>query len=155
MADGAVIWNSSSNVTSRAPRYSFGVIGGARFLPWSAEHLGRLTFTSPSGHQIVAGAWSQIVSKVRSIYFEYSYVPTALSQGISLDVEAVRRETFHRQYESATPNLAVFEVKLYSYSGDDHPSWARNKQGGMLFSYTIINLFLTLAYQRHAASGIP
>lgn len=78
---------------------------------------------------MVAGVWSQIVSKVRSSRWERAESLNAIYQGVALDVEAVRRETFGRQYDSATPNLAVFEVSIYSYSGEDQLYWARSKQG--------------------------
>jgi len=115
VADGAVIWNCSSSVASRAPRYSFGVITSERYQLWSPEHQGRISYMSPSGHRVVPGVWSQIVSK-----------------GIALDVEAVRRRTYARHFESATPNLALFEVDVYAYPGEDQPSWARNKEGTLL-----------------------
>lgn len=49
----------------------------------------------------------------------------------------MRRESFSRYYDSATPDLAIFEVKVYSYSGEAEPSWARNKQGD---SYACLHL---------------
>lgn len=48
---------------------------------------------------------------------------------MALDVEATRRETYHKIYDFAAPDLSDFDVELFSYSGDDTPEWATNKQG--------------------------
>lgn len=50
-------------------------------------------------------------------------------QGVALDAEATRRETYHKIYDSETPDMIDFQVNLFSYSGDDKPKWGNNKQG--------------------------
>jgi len=84
-------------------------------MPWSSAHQGRIARTLPDGHRAVLGAWSQIVTK-----------------GVALDVEAVCRESFRKLYDFATPDLSLFEVGLFSHSGEDQPEWAFSKQGQLL-----------------------
>ncbi|CAE6436769.1 unnamed protein product [Rhizoctonia solani] len=62
VADGAVIWSTSSSVSSRAPRYSFGTTTSEMF-SYMHRQQGRMPFTSISGEKIVSGVWSQIVQK--------------------------------------------------------------------------------------------
>lgn len=67
----------------------------------------------------------------RFVFALYAKLPCLLDlyQGVALDVEATRRETYHKIYDSATPDMSGFDVELFSYSGDDEPGWGTNKQG--------------------------
>ncbi|QRV92559.1 hypothetical protein RhiJN_20577 [Ceratobasidium sp. AG-Ba] len=114
VADGALIWNNISSVTGRAPRFSFGVRTTERYDPSSPEHQGRNVWFSAAGHQIVSGHWSQIVEK-----------------GVVLDIEAVTRRSFHRDYTSSSPDLEDFETGLYCYSGEGKPRWINDRTGGL------------------------
>ncbi|KAG8687807.1 hypothetical protein FRC09_013269, partial [Ceratobasidium sp. 395] len=106
VADGAIIWNNVSSVVGRAPRLSFGVKTTERYDPLCLEHRGREVYIGCSGHKKVTGHWSQIVAK-----------------GIVLDVEAVDRKSFHRDYSSPNPDLEDFETNLLSYAGEGKPSF--------------------------------
>ncbi|QRV77740.1 hypothetical protein RhiJN_05755 [Ceratobasidium sp. AG-Ba] len=114
VADGALIWNNISSVTGRAPRFSFGVRTTERYDASSPEHQGRNVWFSAAGHQVVSGHWSQIVEK-----------------GVVLDIEAVTRRSFHRDYPSSTPDLEDFETGLYSYSGEGKPRWINDRTGAL------------------------
>lgn len=46
-----------------------------------------------------------------------------------MDVEAVCRESFSKTYDSATPELSLFEVEIFSHPGENEPEWAWSKQG--------------------------
>ncbi|KAF8606745.1 hypothetical protein BDV93DRAFT_488627 [Ceratobasidium sp. AG-I] len=121
VADGAVIWSSISSVFSRAPRASFGSLLMEPYTPSDPEHQGRTVILTPDGIRRVGGMWSPIVSK-----------------GVALDVEATRCETYHKIYESATPDLSDFDVELFSYSGDDEPEWGTNKQDRLLPGFHLV-----------------
>ncbi|KAG8717707.1 hypothetical protein FRC08_006899 [Ceratobasidium sp. 394] len=112
VADGAIIWNNTSSVFGRAPRSSFGAKTTEMYDPTFFEHRGREVFTSCSGYKKVSGHWSQIVAK-----------------GVVLDVEAVDRKSFHRDYPEPDPDLEDFESNLYLYTGEGVPRWATNRQG--------------------------
>ncbi|KAG9126354.1 hypothetical protein FRC07_003747 [Ceratobasidium sp. 392] len=118
VADGAVIWNVTSSVVGRAPRSSFGIETSKRYIPSSPEFQGRQIYVCPSGFTKVAGGWSQIVAK-----------------GIALDVEAVTREAFSRQYSSPNPDLEDFEVTLLSHSQAGNPSWSRDNEDELLSGF--------------------
>ncbi|KAF8606746.1 hypothetical protein BDV93DRAFT_488628 [Ceratobasidium sp. AG-I] len=112
VADGAVIWSTLSNVFSRVLRASFGSLLMEPYMPFDPEHQGRPVITAPDGTKRVEGTWSPIVSK-----------------GMALNVEATRRDTYYKAYDSATPDMSDFDVELFSYSGDDEPEWGINKEG--------------------------
>lgn len=113
VADGALIWNTISSVTGRAPRFSFGARTTERYDPSCSEHQGRESWIGAAGHKLVSGHWSRVVEK-----------------SIVLDVEAVTRKNYHRDYSSPTPNLEFFETSLFSYAGDGNPRWVTDKNGG-------------------------
>ncbi|KAF8594081.1 hypothetical protein BDV93DRAFT_516060 [Ceratobasidium sp. AG-I] len=58
--------------------------------------------------------------------------------GVALDVEATRREAYHKTYKSSAPDISDFQVDLFSYSGDDEPEWATNEQGRMLPGFRLV-----------------
>ncbi|CAE6446619.1 Heat shock 70 kDa protein 12A OS=Homo sapiens GN=HSPA12A PE=1 SV=2 [Rhizoctonia solani AG-1 IB] len=112
VADGAIIWNSTSSVVGRAPRSSFGIETSMRYNSGNPDHQGRDVITCPSGNQKVSGIWSQIAAK-----------------GITLDARAVARESFSQAFNTPTPDLSNFEVTLISFSNNGEPMWARDKRG--------------------------
>ncbi|QRV77741.1 heat shock protein 70 kDa 12B [Ceratobasidium sp. AG-Ba] len=114
VADGAVMWSTLSNVSSRAPRFSFGVVVSTMFDPDDPAHLNRMKTISADGIPRVVGAWCPIVPK-----------------GVAMDANAVRREEVHRLYSSANPNLEDLTLTLFSYSGGDTPDWALDEDGGL------------------------
>ncbi|KAG8792445.1 hypothetical protein FRC12_006092 [Ceratobasidium sp. 428] len=118
VADGAVIWSVTSSVVARTTRSSIGIEVAKRYIPLSCDFSGRSPYICPSGHTKVNGGWSQIVGK-----------------GVTLDVDAITREAFSREYSSPHPDLEDFQVTLLSYSKEDHPSWVRNTQGKILSGF--------------------
>lgn len=46
-----------------------------------------------------------------------------------MDIEAVYREAFSQTYDSATPDLSLFEVEIMSHPDENEPGWALSKQG--------------------------
>ncbi|CAE7125177.1 unnamed protein product [Rhizoctonia solani] len=112
VADGAIIWSTTSNVTGRAPRSSFGIETSVRFNSVNADHQGREVITCPSGTEKVSGIWSQIAAK-----------------GVVIDARAVARESFSKAFNTPHPDLNNFEISLISYSNNGEPMWARDKRG--------------------------
>ncbi|GAB1520866.1 hypothetical protein RhiTH_003955 [Rhizoctonia solani] len=112
VADGAIIWSTTSNVTGRAPRSSFGIETSMRYNSGNVDHQGREVITCPSGNQKVSGIWSQIAAK-----------------GVTIDARAVARESFSQAFSSPNPDLSNFEVSLISYANNGEPMWARDKRG--------------------------
>ncbi|CAE6466508.1 unnamed protein product [Rhizoctonia solani] len=112
VADGAIIWSTSSNVSGRAPRASFGIETSVRFNSVNSDHQGREIITCPSGNEKVSGIWSQIAAK-----------------GVVIDARAVARESFSRAFNTPHPDLSNFEIALISYSNNGEPMWARDKRG--------------------------
>ncbi|ELU36997.1 hypothetical protein AG1IA_08970 [Rhizoctonia solani AG-1 IA] len=110
VADGAIIWSTTSNVTGRAPRSSFGIETSMRYNSGNVDHQGREVITCPSGNQKVSGIWSQIA-------------------GVTIDARAVARESFSQAFSSPNPDLSNFEVSLISYANNGEPMWARDKRG--------------------------
>ncbi|CAE6485509.1 unnamed protein product [Rhizoctonia solani] len=115
VAEGAVIWSIVNSVSSRAPRYSFGVICARVALPWMEGRQGRSTYMGAHGLPIVPGVWSQIVHK-----------------GVALDAEAVCRESYTGQYKTPNPDLKALSMDIYRYSVDDEPAWAWDKDENLL-----------------------
>jgi hypothetical protein len=64
VADGAVIWRIKANVTSRAPRFSFGIVMSQQYDPSNKDHAGRTTHREYDGLDYVSGIWSMIVQRV-------------------------------------------------------------------------------------------
>ncbi|QRW06686.1 hypothetical protein RhiLY_05685 [Ceratobasidium sp. AG-Ba] len=54
-----------------------------------------------------------------------------VEKGVVLDIEAVTRRSFHRDYPSSTPDLEDFETGLYSYSGEGKPRWINDRTGAL------------------------
>ncbi|QRW20325.1 heat shock protein 70 kDa 12A [Rhizoctonia solani] len=115
VADGAVIWNIANSVSSRAPRYSFGVICAR--VPHAALEGSerRRAFMGPHGFPLVPGVWSQIVHK-----------------GVALDAEAVCRETYTSVHDKSRPDLSNLSMDVYCYSADDEPVWAWDENDDIL-----------------------
>ncbi|KAG8732572.1 hypothetical protein FRC11_012525 [Ceratobasidium sp. 423] len=118
VADGAVIWSIVNSVSSRAPRYSFGVICGRVALPWMDGIGERKMYLGAHGLPVVRGVWSQIVPK-----------------GVALDAEAVCRETYTGQYSTPTPDLKDLSMDIYRYPADDDPDWAWDTDDNLLPSF--------------------
>ncbi|KAJ1303482.1 hypothetical protein OPQ81_011669 [Rhizoctonia solani] len=112
VADGAIIWSTTSNVTGRAPRSSFGIETSVRFNSANPDHQGREVITCPSGNEKVTGIWSEIAAK-----------------GVVIDAKAVARESFSQAFTTPSPDLSNFEITLISYSNNGEPMWARDKRG--------------------------
>ncbi|CAE6454000.1 unnamed protein product [Rhizoctonia solani] len=112
VADGAIIWSTTSTVSGRAPRSSFGIETSMRYNSGNVDHQGRDIITCPSGNQKVSGIWSQIAAK-----------------GVTIDARAVARESFSQAFNTANPDLSSFEISLISFSNNGEPMWARDKRG--------------------------
>ncbi|CAE6455149.1 unnamed protein product [Rhizoctonia solani] len=112
VADGALIWSTLSSVSSRAPRYSFGINILVPFLPNIHNRQGRVSCTQPNGEEMVSGAWSQIVQK-----------------GVALDSEVVCRSSYVCWYSIGTPSLELFTVDLIAYSSEGAPEWVHSPNG--------------------------
>ncbi|CAE6372170.1 unnamed protein product [Rhizoctonia solani] len=115
VAEGAVIWNASCSVISRAPRYSFGIEQRLLYRPLVDDPAGRKPYTTLAGDLRVSGGWSEIVHKGRSI-----------------DAGTVYRQKYHYLYSTPTPRSNTFKVQLLSYSGDDKPEWAKDPRAKKL-----------------------
>ncbi|QRV92561.1 heat shock protein 70 kDa 12B [Ceratobasidium sp. AG-Ba] len=114
VADGALVWFCSSNVTKRAPRFSYGI---EIFIPYDSSvqaHKRRKTIFWPSG-QFARGGWSQIVSK-----------------GDPIDCNTVIRRPYYREYSSPNPDLTRFKEVIWSYSLPGLPDWMRFKPGSLM-----------------------
>ncbi|KAF8695760.1 ATP binding, partial [Rhizoctonia solani] len=107
VADGAVIWNIVNSVSSRAPRYSFGVICAR--VPHAALEGSerRRAFMGPHGFPLVPG-------------------------GVALDAEAVCRETYTSVHDKSRPDLSNLSMDIYCYSADDEPVWAWDENDDIL-----------------------
>ncbi|KAF8695037.1 ATP binding, partial [Rhizoctonia solani] len=114
VADGAVIWSTLSSVSSRAPRYSFGVTVTVPFLTDIHRRQHRFPYTNARGEQVVSGGWSQIVQK-----------------GVALDSEVVCRRPYVRTYKTSNPDLELFNVDLLAYSSENTPEWGRDPYGNL------------------------
>lgn len=112
VADGAIIWSTTSSVTGRAPRSSFGIETSMRYNSANPDHQGREIITCPSGNEKVSGIWSQIAAK-----------------GVVIDSRAVARESFSQAFNTPNPDLSNFEITLISFSNNGEPMWARDKRG--------------------------
>ncbi|KDN40991.1 hypothetical protein RSAG8_07697, partial [Rhizoctonia solani AG-8 WAC10335] len=112
VAEGAVMWNTVTSVFRRRPRWSYGIQGYTRFDSQLDDHWERPKFTAADGYMKISGIWCEIVKK-----------------GVSIEADSVHREPFVRTYPTPRPNLQMFEIALYTYSGDDKPEWMRNKNG--------------------------
>ncbi|CAE7156717.1 unnamed protein product [Rhizoctonia solani] len=134
VADGAVIWGTSDNVVARAPRYSFGV--EAR-LPYRRSLIndlaGRKPYTSLAGDLRVSGGWSEIVHK-----------------GDPINAGVIHRQTYRSLYKNPTLRSNAFEVKLWAYSGNDKPKWARSRHGERLDRFRVV---CTITAKLEAAEG--
>ncbi|KAJ1303483.1 hypothetical protein OPQ81_011670 [Rhizoctonia solani] len=115
VADGAVIWSLISSVSSRAPRYSFGVICARLALPWLDGRRGRKMYIGADGLPLIPGVWSQVVPK-----------------DVALDAEAVCRESYTHNYRTPNPDLKSLSLDLYAYPGDDQPTWAWDEDENIL-----------------------
>ncbi|KAH7336828.1 hypothetical protein B0J17DRAFT_707236 [Rhizoctonia solani] len=112
VADGAIIWSTTSNVTGRAPHSSFGIETSVRFNSVNPDHQGREVIACSSGNEKVSGIWSQIAAK-----------------GVVIDARAVARESFSQAFNTPHPDLSHFEINLISYTNNGEPMWARDKRG--------------------------
>ncbi|CEL60588.1 hypothetical protein RSOLAG1IB_03826 [Rhizoctonia solani AG-1 IB] len=113
-AEGSVIWSTLCSVVSRTPRYSFGMICATAMLPWMPEAEGRTAFIGPQGVPMIPGKWVQIVKK-----------------GIPVDAEDVFRTTFHRSIMESHSIPVILSTEIFSYSGDDEPTWAKDPEGDL------------------------
>ncbi|KAF8606716.1 hypothetical protein BDV93DRAFT_553197 [Ceratobasidium sp. AG-I] len=118
VADGAVIWSTTSSVTSRASRFSYGIETSIRYDSRSSEHRGRRTYVCASGQRQVSGCWGQIVEK-----------------GAILDSQEICRRPFQRTYSTPDPDLECFELSLLAYAGEKQEYWIRTKQNEMLLGF--------------------
>ncbi|CAE6453988.1 unnamed protein product, partial [Rhizoctonia solani] len=104
-----------NSVSSRAPRYSFGVICARVPHPGLKGSERRKAFMGPHGLPLVPGVWSQIVHK-----------------GVGLDADVVCRETYAGVYKTSTPDLKDLSMDIYRYPADDEPGWAWDENGDIL-----------------------
>ncbi|EUC60271.1 heat shock 70 kDa protein 12A [Rhizoctonia solani AG-3 Rhs1AP] len=115
VADGAVIWSITSHISSRSWNYSIGVDCCVPFDYKNPEHRDKAKFVAADGKTVVYGAWSPIVPK-----------------GVALDANAVFRETYTDFFEVSKPELKVFEMDLFAYSGDGEPDWVLDEKDNAL-----------------------
>ncbi|KEP48820.1 putative heat shock 70 kDa protein 12A [Rhizoctonia solani 123E] len=115
VADGSVIWNTLCSVISRTPRRSFGMVCARPCLPWMPEAEGRDAYIGPHGIPIIPGRWVQIAKK-----------------GVPVDAEEIFRDTVHHVCMQSNPTSISLIMDLFSYSGDDEPTWAKDEEGDLL-----------------------
>ncbi|KAG8749702.1 hypothetical protein FRC11_011083 [Ceratobasidium sp. 423] len=114
VAEGSVIWNVLCSVVSRTPRYSFGMICARACLPWMPEAEGRVAYIGPQGIPMIPGKWVQIAKK-----------------GVPVGTKETFRSVFHRAIMESNPTTLSLTVDLFSYSGDDEPMWAKDREGNL------------------------
>ncbi|KAH7339943.1 hypothetical protein B0J17DRAFT_379712 [Rhizoctonia solani] len=115
VAEGSVIWNTLCSVVSRTPRSSFGVVCTTTCLPWSSEAKGRRKIIGAHGLPIVHGKWCEIAKK-----------------GVPIDAEELYREKFACFRPESNPPSISLSTDIYSYSGDDQPTWALDVKDKLL-----------------------
>ncbi|CAE6447421.1 unnamed protein product [Rhizoctonia solani] len=133
VADGAVIWGTSDNVVARAPRYSFGLDRRWQYCPLTDDLAGRKPFITLAGDLRVSGGWSEIVHK-----------------GVAINAGVVHRRSYRRLYKKPTLRSDTLRVKLWAYSGDDKPRWAKDPLGKRLDGFRVI---CTITANLQAAEG--
>ncbi|CAE6514471.1 unnamed protein product [Rhizoctonia solani] len=112
VAVGSVIWNTLGSVIARTPRRSFGMICAIPHMPWIeiAGGEGRTAYIGPPGVPMIPGKWAQIVKK-----------------GVPLDAETIFRENYKHITTEPNPTSMQLSMDFISYSGDDEPMWAWDK----------------------------
>jgi len=111
VADGALIWFSSNTVVKRAPRFSYGIEVVVPHKPHDQDHKRRPTVSWPTG-LYSRGGWSQIVTK-----------------DVPVDSDIVTRRPYHREYQSANPQLDNFTEVIWKHTLPGVPEWMKFKTG--------------------------
>ncbi|KDN45496.1 hypothetical protein RSAG8_04820, partial [Rhizoctonia solani AG-8 WAC10335] len=152
VADGSVIWNTLCSVVSRTPRHSFGIVCAIPYFPWSVvsrtprHSFGivcaipyfpwskipgakkREAYIGPEGVPMIPGKWFQIVKK-----------------GVPVDAEKTYKENYRHATMEPDPTSISLSMELFSYSGDDEPTWAWDKRSKSLINRCdyLIGIILT------------
>lgn len=136
VADGAVIWRIKSSVTSRAPRFSFGVWIGRLHDPDNDAHAGRHSYYNSDGLLYVSGCWSQIVRRVRErprMVVDCSVTHLGW-QGVVIHADSAVRQSYLRKYDTPTPDLSRYTEIIYAFTFPGlAPEWLTNTNGVLPF----------------------
>ncbi|CAE6499636.1 unnamed protein product [Rhizoctonia solani] len=112
VADGAVLWAVAQRTFPRVLQFSWGIETSVTFDPNDPDHVQRKGAPSTLGWTTVPGRWKKLVRK-----------------GAPLEGENMATIIpFSLEFPAST-GLSIFELDIYSYSGDDEPVWMMNKQG--------------------------
>ncbi|ORY73053.1 hypothetical protein BCR35DRAFT_315017 [Leucosporidium creatinivorum] len=110
VAEGAIRWQLSQQVTSRAVRASYGTSMAVKYDPSDPDHRCRSLHTWPDGLQRVYGAWPPIVEK-----------------GSVLHTSASFSRPFAQQ-PTKPGSLADFRENVWIYEGDEsNPRWCEDE----------------------------
>ncbi|EUC60684.1 heat shock 70 kDa protein 12A [Rhizoctonia solani AG-3 Rhs1AP] len=113
VADGSVIWNTLCSVVSRTPRHSFGIVCAIPYFPWSKipGAKKREAYIGPQGIPMIPGKWTQIVKK-----------------GVPVDADTNFQGDYRHVTMETDPPSILLRMELFSYSGNDEPTWAWDKR---------------------------
>ncbi|CAE6412712.1 unnamed protein product [Rhizoctonia solani] len=115
VADGAVIWKVTCGSSDRALQLSWGVETSVTFDCNDLDHQDRKRIMLNPGWSVIPGRWKCFATK-----------------GTTPDKNSIVRIPFSLDFLSHSAELGPFELRIYSYSGDDEPVWMKNKQGKAL-----------------------
>ncbi|KAF8695035.1 ATP binding, partial [Rhizoctonia solani] len=114
IADGAIIWSISQGTSTRASRFSWGMDKSVAFEQNNPEHKDREPTLLDSGWTVIPGKWHSFIKK-----------------GVLPSVGTAIRIPYCLDFSSPV-GLGHFKLNIYSYSGNDEPTWMRDKQGDLL-----------------------
>ena len=97
--------------------------------PWTPEADGRDIRLGPLGLPMATGRWVQIAKKVLNLPILRRQLFIICSQGVPVHAEKVFCDTVHHASRESNPASISLDMDLFSYSGDDEPTWAEDKEG--------------------------